>query len=76
MAIFLISELSALPKEKSLSHEDCGLDFGEFMHFRGRCRPGYRNVMTTNSADAAVESVKTAQSPEIQTVCGGAKTRD
>lgn len=32
--------------------------------------------MTTNSVDAAVESKKMAQAPEIQTVCGGAKTRD
>ena len=63
-------------RKKSLSHEDCGLDFGDFMHFRDCCRPGYRNVMTTNSVDAKVESVKTAQAPETLTVNGEAKTRD
>ena len=46
------------------------------MHFRAPCRPGCRNVMTTDSVDAAVESVKTAQAPEILTVCGVAKTGD
>ena len=33
MAIFMISELSVLPKEKSLSHENRGLNFGEFCIF-------------------------------------------
>lgn len=46
------------------------------MHFRALRRPGYRNVMTTDSVAAAVESIRTARAPEILTGCGVAKTGD